>query len=222
MELQTLKATTRPHSGTGPSRRDRRAGEVPGVLYGGGKEAVSLKVNSREFDRLVHSGGEHAVVQLSVDEAPDLSSPALLKAVHHHPVRGDILHADFQRIRLDERISTLVPLEFTGHCKGLVEGGVLDYQLREIEVECLALEVPEHIAVDVTDLGIGDSLHVEQIQAPANVTIVTDLARSVVAVHAPRVIKTAEEEAAEAAAAEEAAAAAAAAGEETPEEKDSD
>lgn len=206
MELQTLKATTRAESGKGPARRDRVAGDVPAVLYGGGQDAVSLKVNSREFGRLVHMGGEHAVVQLAMEDKPELSSPALLKAVHHHPVRGHIMHADFQRIRLDERISTVVALEFTGQCKGVVEGGIVDYQLRELEVECLALEVPDHIGVDITDLGLGDSLHVAQIQAPANVTILTDPSRSVVAVHAPRVAKTAEEEAAEVALAAEAAA----------------
>ncbi|MCC6488039.1 MAG: 50S ribosomal protein L25 [Candidatus Hydrogenedentes bacterium] len=202
MELQTLKVATRPESGKGPASRVRRAGDVPGVLYGGGKDAVSIKVNSREFDRLVHTGGEHAVVQLSVEDSPALSSPALLKSVHHHPVRGTIIHADFQRIRLDERITTVVELEFVGQAKGLVDGGVMDFQLREVEVECLALEVPASIKVDISDLGLGDSLHVEQIQAPANVTIVTDPERSVVAVHAPRMAKTAEEEAAEAAAAE--------------------
>ena len=202
MELQTLKAATRPESGKGPSSRVRRAGEVPGVLYGGGKDAVAIKVNSREFDRLVSTGGEHAIVQLAVEDNPGLSSPAMLKAVDHHPVRGAIVHADFQRIRLDERITVVVELEFVGQAKGLVDGGVMDFQLREVEVECLALEVPESIKVDVSDLGLGDSLHVEQIQAPASVTIVTDPARSVVAVHAPRIAKSAEEEAAEAAAAE--------------------
>lgn len=208
MELQTLKAATRAERGKGAAGRDRKAGQIPGVLYGGGGDAVSLKLDAKEFDRLVHSGGEHAIVQLEVEDAPKLSSPAMLKSVDHHPVRGDILHADFLRIRLDERITTLVSLELVGRCKGVVEGGVLDFQLREVEVECLALEVPEKIEVDTSELGIGDSLHVEQITAPPNVTIVTDPTRSIVAVHAPRVVKSAAEEAeeAEAAAVAEAAA----------------
>ncbi|GMV94828.1 MAG: 50S ribosomal protein L25 [Candidatus Hydrogenedentota bacterium] len=210
MELQTLKAATREQRGKGAAGRERKAGRVPGVLYGGGADAVSLKLNAREFERLVHSGGEHAIVQLDIEDQPNLSSPAMLKSVHHHPVRGGIMHADFQRIRLDERIITIVPLELVGHCKGVVDGGVIDFQLREVEVECLALEVPEKIEVDTTELGIGDSIHVEQLPAPTNVTIVTDPTRSVVAVHAPRVVKTAEEEAAEAEAAADAAAAEAA------------
>jgi large subunit ribosomal protein L25 len=201
MELQTLKAATRAERGTGPAGRERKAGNVPSVLYGGGADAVSLKLDAREFGRLVQSGGEHAIVQLNVEDRPDLSSPAMLKAVHHHPVRGEIMHADFQRIRLDERITTLVAIEITGHCKGIVDGGVIDFQLRELEVECLALEVPEKFEVDITDLGIGDSIHVGDIQAPPNVTIVSEPVRSIVAVHAPRVVKSAEEEAAEAEAA---------------------
>lgn len=201
MELQTLMAATRDQRGKGAAGRERKAGRVPGVLYGGGSDAVSIKLDAREFERLVHAGGEHAIVQLNVEDQPGLSSPAMLKSVHHHPVRGNIVHADFLRIRLDERITTVVPLELVGHAKGVVEGGVIDFQLREVEVECLALEVPEKIVVDTSELGMGDSIHVEQLQAPKNVTIVTDPARSVVAVHAPRVMKTPEEEAAEAEAA---------------------
>jgi len=157
---------------------------------------------------LVQTGGAHAIVQIEVSDDSGSSSPALLKAVQYHPVRGHVLHADFQRIRLDERIVTLVPLHFFGHCKGLVEGGVLDYQLRELEIECLALEVPEKIDMDITDLGIGDHLYVSSITAPEGVTIVTDVERSVVACHAPRAAKEDTTVAADAAAADAAAPAA--------------
>ena len=172
---------------------------MPIVLYGGEKDTVSLKVDSREFRHVVHGrGGEHAIVQLDVADNPTLSSPALLKDVQHDPVRGDVLHADFQRIRLDERIVTLVPIILVGQARGIVDGGVLDHQLRELEVECLALEVPDQIQVDVSGLGIGDSVHVDQVTAPPNVRIVTELDRNVAAVHAPRVVRA--EAAAEAAA----------------------
>jgi len=175
------------------------------VLYGGKKDPVSIQLELRELERLLHSrSGEQAVVQLDMTDEPDLSCPALLKNVQHHPIRGDILHADFVRIRLDERITTLVPIELSGRARGVAEeGGVLDHQLRELEVECLALEVPELIAVDVTELSIGDSLHVSDIVVPANVTVVTEDDRAIVAVHAPRVIQAEEEEEAEAEAAEE-------------------
>ena len=192
MEVQILRAKKRETGSKGAARQDRLGGSVPVVLYGGGGDPVSLKLDLREFDQLLHGrSGEHAVVRLEVEDSADLNSPALLKAVQHDPINGSILHADFMRIRLDQRITTSVVLSLLGRAVGVTEGGVLDHQLRDIEVECLALEVPETIAVDVSELNIGDSLHVSQVVAPEGVTIVTDPERTIVAVHAPRVVKEA-------------------------------
>lgn len=193
MDLRTLKVSTRDDVGKGALGRIRRSGEVPLVLYGSDKAPITLKVEMRDFVHLVHGrGGEHAIVQLEVENQPELSGLALLKDVQHHPVRGHVIHADFLRIRLDQRITTLVPVVLTGHAKGVVEGGVLDHQLRELEVECFALEVPTGIPADVSELGLGDSLHVAQLVAPNNVRIVTEPDRTVVAVHVPRVVKVEE------------------------------
>ena len=189
MELQSLKAATREAGAKGKARQERRDGNVPGVLYGGDGGPVTLTINAREFVKLIQAAGSHAIVQIDVSNDTAVSGPALLKDVQYHPVRGNAIHADFQRIRLDERITTLVPLHFVGHCKGLVDGGVLDYQIRELEIECLALEVPESIDVDITNLGIGDHLYVESIVVPEGVSIVTASDRSAVACHAPRAIK---------------------------------
>ena len=190
MELQQIKAKKRDAAGKGEASRERRAGLVPAVLYGEGGEAVSLTMDAREFSRLVHGrGGEHAIVQLDIENAPDLSSPAIVKAVQHHPVRESILHADFMRIRLDQRITTVVSVTLVGDSVGVREGGVLDHQMREVEIECLALDVPDAIEVDVSGLGIGDSLHVFDLAAPENVTIVTEGDRAVAAVMAPRVVE---------------------------------
>ena len=198
MELQTLKVTTREARGKGAAHRLRLAGEVPGIVYGLGHEPLSFKTDLREFEHLVHGRqGEHAIVQLDVAEKPDLNGPALLKTVQHHPVSGAILHADFLRISLDDVITTMVPIHLSEHCAGLVEGGVLDHQLREVEVECRALDVPDAIFADISELNIGDSLHVGELVAPPNVKIVTESERAIVAVHAPRVLKAAEEELAE-------------------------
>jgi len=204
MKLQSLQAQAREDVGKTGARDTRNSGKVPSVLYGGGQDTLSVSVDAREFDHLVHGrAGEHAIVQLEIEDKPDLGGPALLKAVQHHPIRGDVLHADFQRIRLDERLITSVPLVLTGQARGVVEGGVLDHQLREVEVECLALEVPEELTIDVTELEIGQGLHVSDLVAPENVTIVTDVERAIVAVHAPRLLRAAEEEEAEAAEGEE-------------------
>ena len=188
MELQTLDARVRTNRKKGAARKERAAGRIPGVVYGEGQEAVSISVNWREFIRLLHgAGGEHAVVELKMENAPDKGGPAMLREVQHHPVRDDVLHIDFQRIRLDRKITTFVPVHLEGKAKGLTEGGVLDYQLRELEVECLPANVPEYLELDITELEIGHSLHVSDLKAPHDATIVTESDRAVVTMLAPRV-----------------------------------
>ncbi|MDQ1257893.1 MAG: large subunit ribosomal protein [Candidatus Hydrogenedentes bacterium] len=192
MELQKFTVQTRPGEGRAKVRKLRNKGLVPGVVYGGDQAPLSIAFGGRAFGHLVHSkGGQHAIVQLDVEDDPSLSTPALLKAVAHHPVRGEAIHADFLRIRLDERISTMVPLRFEGQAIGLRDGGIMDHQVREIEVECLALEVPDEIVVNVTELKIGDTIHAGELAVPEGVTIVTDPERPVAAVLAPRVMETA-------------------------------
>lgn len=193
MELKTLKANSRATTGSANARRLRREGFVPCVLYGGKGEPVGLQLEAREFARLLHAGrGEHAIVQLDVQDNASLSGPAMLKQVQHHPLRGDATHADFMRISLDERITTAVAVEIVGRAPGVAEGGVLDLIMREIEVECRALEAPEKVELDVSGLGIGDSLHVSDIVLPAGVEMVSEADRMVVAVHASRLSAAAE------------------------------
>lgn len=194
MELQTLDAKVRTSRKKGAARKERAAGRIPGVVYGEGQEAVNISVDWREFTRLLHgAGGEHAVVELKMENAPDKSGPAMLREVQHHPVRDDVLHIDFQRIRLDRKIVTYVPIHLEGKAKGLTEGGVLDYQLREVEVECLPADVPEYLELDITELEIGHSLHVSDLKAPGSVILITEPDRAVVTMLAPRVAVEEEE-----------------------------
>lgn len=201
MQLNTLNVMVREEHGKGAARRVRRMDKIPGIVYGKKAEPISIAIDRRELEHVMHAhAGEHAVVELSCADNDAVNGPVLLKDVQHHPVRDHILHVDFQRISLDEKIQTSVPLKIVGHCKGVVEGGVLDHQMREVDVECLALNVPEFIEVDVTDLGLGESLHVNALKAPEGVTIVTDPEYTVVAIHVPRVLAEkgqAEEELAE-------------------------
>jgi large subunit ribosomal protein L25 len=198
MELQELNVKKRTETGKNTARRTRRDGEVPGVLYGDGKEAVGLSVNSRKFVQLIHGkSGEHAVVQLNVDGEPGLNTPALLKSVQHHPVRGHVVHFDFQRIRLDVKIQTVVSIDLVGRPKGVIDGGVMDHQLREVEVECLATNVPDVLTFDVSGLDIGENAHVSEIVPPEGVTILTDGDRTIATVLASRLARTDAEEAAE-------------------------
>jgi len=191
MEILKLNVDARDFSGKGSARQARMGGSIPGILYGGGKDPASLSINLREFDTLVHGkGGEHAVVELQCEDS-NVQGPALVKAVQHHPVRDTIMHADFQRINLDEAIKTVVPIVLVGRAAGQVEGGVVDHTLREIEVECKALEVPDKIEVDITALNIGDRLHLSDLTIPESVTLLTELSRTVATVHQPRVVEEA-------------------------------
>lgn len=194
MELKSFTVQSRQgKNGKGPARQQRMKGLVPAIMYGGDQEPVGITLNRRNFEFLLqgHTGG-HAVLQLDVEDNPSLSSPALLKAVQRHPVKETIMHADFQRIALDKRIHTSVSVEIVGQARGVIDGGVLEHQLREVEIECLAIDVPELLKVDVSGLKIADSIHVADMQVPEGVTLITDGTRTVVSVHAPRVAKTGE------------------------------
>jgi len=199
MEIQSVKAATREDGGKKAARKLRAAGSLPGVLYGGGKEAVSLTIDRHDFENIIHHsrGGEHAILRLEVEDKPELSTPVLLKEIQHHPLRGDYLHADFLRIRLDEQITTMVAIRVEGQAPGVTEGGILDHQMREVEIECRAMDVPDEFVVDVSELHIGDSIHLTDVELPDGVTLVDDPERSVVAVLAPRIVKEAAEEEAE-------------------------
>ncbi|HNY86739.1 MAG TPA: 50S ribosomal protein L25 [Candidatus Hydrogenedentes bacterium] len=207
MELKTLSVSSRTTGTKGMAHAVRRAGGVPGVLYGGGKETVALEVDGKEFDRLLHSAaGTHPIVSLVCEDQPAVNTAAIVKSVQRHPLKYNPIHVDLVRIRLDETIRTTVPVELTGRCKGVAEGGLLEHQIREIEIECLATQVPEMVTLDITELKIGAAYHVAMLEVPAGVTVLTDSELPVASVHMPRI------------SASEAAAAAAAEGESAPEE----
>lgn len=197
MDLVSLSVLKREKSGKGGASRVRREGFVPAVLYGPGGDPVNLKIEVRDLYQVLHGEqGEHAIVELQITDAPDLNCPAMFKEVQHDPVRGDVVHADLLRIDLKKKIHTVVPTRLEGRAKGVTEGGVLDHQTREVEVECLPVNVPEYLAVDISQLDIGDSLHVSDLQIPAGVDLLTSPERALVAIRAPRLAKKEEEEAA--------------------------
>jgi len=199
MKLGTLKATARDSEGKNAARDTRRKGSLPAVLYGGGKDSVSIKVQMSDFVQLVHGAlGEHAIVELEVDGARSEKTPALLKAVQHHPVRGHFTHADFVRISLDEKIRLTIPIHLEGRPEGVIKGGILDHQIRVVDVECLPLDAPSELTVDVSKLEIGDNLHVSDLTAPPNVTIVTPSNYAIAAVLESRLTRKAEQLAVEA------------------------
>lgn len=189
----TLTPRTPGHSRA--TRRLRREGNVPGVLYGGDGDPVPFLVEERELRHALAARG--AVLELSL--GGDTTS-AVLKDSQHHPVRGETLHVDFLRVRLDVAIQSTVHLELTGadEAPGVREGGVLDQITREITIEALPGDIPESLSFDVSSMQIGDTVTLAAVSTPRGVTIVDDLEETVIATLVPPTVDVeAEEEALE-------------------------
>jgi len=165
--------------GSAESRRLRRQGLIPGVLYG--REApVAISIPERELRHALTGGsGTHAVLDVVVDSGKTHSS--VLKEYQQDPVRGYITHVDLQEVRLDQPISASVSLVLHGEPAGVKEGGVLNQVTTSVNVEALPLEIPEHLELDVSELGIGDSIRLSQVKVPDGVTILDDLEETVIA-----------------------------------------
>jgi len=197
MASQTTKLSidTRETGSSRATRRLRREGLVPGVLYGGGDEPLAFAVDKRELRHALAARG--AVVELQIDGS---ATSAVLKDSQIHPVRGETLHVDFLRVDLRQAISATVPLEFVGaeDAPGAREGGVLEYVTREVTIEALPNDIPQAIQVDVSGMAVNDTLLLSSVTPPDGVTLTDDLEETVVATLTPPSIDAeAEEEALE-------------------------
>jgi large subunit ribosomal protein L25 len=183
-ETTQLAVASRDPHGSRAVRRLRRAGRVPGVLYGGGSESLSFDVDAREL-RLALSG-TGAVVDLSVDGSKP--TPVVLKEAQRDPVRGETIHVDLLRVRLDQPIHAVVPLELAGieDTPGVKEGGVLEHLVRELNIEALPTAIPESIVHEVGEMQIGDTLALGAIAAPEGVTLLDDPEVVIATLSAPR------------------------------------
>ena len=210
MSETALVVDSRTATGKGAVRKLRAAGRIPAVLYGQGKESVPLTIDPRALEKVLRAGGANALLDLTVEGRPELGSPvALVKELQRHPIRGTIVHADLYQVDLTRTVEVEVPVHLVGKAKGIDFGGILEHSLREIALECLPRSIPASIEVDVSNMEVGDVIHVRDLALPPGVSLVSDPDLGVVHVALP----AAEEEAPVAAAAEGAAAAPAAAGE---------
>jgi large subunit ribosomal protein L25 len=178
-----LDVKSRAAGGSRAARRLRRSGRVPGVLYGGGGEAVGFDADARELRLALAASG--AVLDLSLDgEKP---TPVVLKEAQRDPVRGQTVHVDLLRVRLDEAIHAVVPLELLGvdESPGVKEGGVLEQITRELNVEALPTAIPEAIVHEIGEMQIGETIGLAAIVMPAGVTLVDDVEDVVVATLSP-------------------------------------
>jgi large subunit ribosomal protein L25 len=197
MASQSTKLTLTPRdaSSSRATRRLRRQGQVPGVIYGGGADPVAFQVDERELRHALAARG--AVLELAIDGS---STPAVLKDAHYHPVRGETLHVDFLRVRLDVAIHATVLLDLVGaeEAPGVKEGGVLEQVTRELNIEALPGEIPETVQYDVSQMQINETVTLEAVTPPKGVTLLDDPQETVIATLVPPTVDVdAEEEALE-------------------------
>ncbi len=186
MELLELNALVRKTVGNGPARALRRQGRIPAILYGPDIDSIKLSVNNKEFEQaLKNTKSGQLLVNLLIQNGERFKHPAMLTELQTNPISGDLLHADFYQIALDRKINVMTPLNIVGKSKGVEAGGFLQVIRRQLEVSCLPHLVPESIEVDITDLDVGDSLHVDEIEVGEDIEIMADTNFTIVTVTAP-------------------------------------
>jgi large subunit ribosomal protein L25 len=167
-----LKVSQREAFGSRATRRLRREGLVPGVVYGHGGEARPFQIPARELRTILGTGQNLFDLELDGSKAV----PVVIKEQQHHPVRGDVLHLDCLEVRLDEEIQAEVPIELEGadQAPGVREGGVLEHVTREVTVEALPTEIPEQITVDVSEMEINDTINLDAVSIPSGVKLMAE------------------------------------------------
>jgi large subunit ribosomal protein L25 len=193
MASQTTKLSISPREpeGSRATRRLRRSGRVPGVLYGGDAEPLTFSADARELRHALAASG--AVLEVSDGGS---ATPAILKSAQYHPVRGETMHVDLLRVDLNVAIGAVVPLELTGgeDAPGAKEGGVLEQITRELNIEALPNAIPEAIFHDVSGMEINDTITLADVTIPDDVTLLDDLEETVVATLTPPRIATDEDD----------------------------
>ena len=167
MEKPKLNSHLRAGAGKEGAKRLRASGEIPAILYGHKREPVSLAVSQKDIWHILHTAtSEHMILSLAVEGSNEGSILTLVRDIQHHPVSGDVLHIDLQRISIDEKLHIGVPIELAGAAKGVKdEGGVLDHGIREITLNVKPMEIPEKVSIDISHLEIGHSIHVSDLIA---------------------------------------------------------
>jgi large subunit ribosomal protein L25 len=187
MATAQLTATPRTTSGKGPARSLRSAGRIPGVVYGHARQPQALTLDTREFEKLLsHIAAESTVIELSLDGH---TTKTLIREIQRHPFKRQILHVDFQELVAGEKVQVNIPIVLLGVPEGVrASGGIMDQTLRELSIRVDPSSIPDHIEVDVTDVQIGHSIHVSELQLPEGVEVLNDAEAPVCVVAAPRAV----------------------------------
>jgi len=194
-ELLEVVAQPRSDTGKGASRRLRRTGLVPGIVYGGNAEPTMISVRHNELERqLDHEVFYSSLLDLKLG---DETSKVVLKDLQRHPAKPFLLHVDFLRVSSDEKLRLTIPIHFLNEarCPGVKQGGKVSHNVTEIEVSCLPAHLPEYLSVDMSEMNQGDILHVSELQLPPNVELTHSLdpETPVVMIYAPQAESTGEE-----------------------------
>lgn len=185
MATASLAATRRTGTGKGNARSLRREGQIPAVIYGHARESQSLAVSARDLEKLLsHISADNTVVEIAVEGA---TSRALIREIQRHPFKRVILHIDFQELVAGEKMTVRVPIRLIGTPAGVrLGGGIIDHTLRELTISVDPAQMPNQIEIDITDLELGQSIHVSEVKVPDGVTVLDEPGAAVVVIATPR------------------------------------
>ena len=185
MATATLSATPRTDVGKGAARKLRASLRIPGVVYGHHREATPLAIDARELEKLLGSiAPGTTVVELSLGGR---TTKTLIREIQRHAFKRQVLHIDFQELVAGEKITVNVPIHLIGTAAGVKDGGTVEEVMREVSVEVDPVNIPSHFEIDISALGINDSVHVSDIKVPEGVELLEDLEATVAVVAPPRV-----------------------------------
>lgn len=195
MKQLELTATLRSATGNGPARQLRMQGKMPAVLYGPETESILLAIDIKELETCLKDGSvAQSIFNLTVEGSKKKASAVMIREMQRHPVNGNFLHADFYEIDMKNKIRVMVPVTTVGKSAGVELGGVLQIVRREIEVLCLPTNIPENFEIDITELDMGDSVHVEELPLSDDIELPADVNYTVLTVMAPKIEEEPEEE----------------------------
>jgi large subunit ribosomal protein L25 len=171
MSELTIEVQKRDQTGKGPNRRARSGGLIPAVVYGGGKDNVAIQIDRKSMLELMKkAGSEHPIFLLKLG---DNQRHAMIREVQTHPITRQVVHIDFQRVMMDQKIHVKVPVELVGTAYGVkTQGAVLDFVTREVEVECLPGDIPKHVELDVTGLHANQHAEARDVKLPEGVELI--------------------------------------------------
>jgi large subunit ribosomal protein L25 len=181
MSEMKIEVQKRERTGKGANRQARSGGLIPAVVYGGGKESIAIQVDRKSMlDMLKKTQSENPIFLLNLG---DKERHAMIRDMHVHPISRQVLHIDFQRVLMDQKVRVQVPIELTGVAYGVkTQGGVLDFVTRELQIDALPNDIPNHLVLDITDLHVGQHVEAGALQLPNGVTLHDDAEKVICAI----------------------------------------